>query len=89
MFTIDSDIRISFEQLGIKFHTIMDTYKDEFDRITKEAVANFDFETAIKAHVQAKIEEGLEEAYNEISLSEPIKNKFFEALEIKLGADDL
>jgi len=86
MITITSDIALSFKQLTIKFQSILDDHKEEIEAMTRKAVAEFDFEAVLKAHIQNKIEEGLSKAFESIDLSERFQTMIWKEIDEKLQA---
>ena len=86
MITITSDIALSFNQLTIKFQSILDDHKEEIEAMTRKAVAEFDFEAVLKAHIQNKIEEGLSKAFESIDLSERFQTMIWKEIDEKLQA---
>ena len=55
MITLQSDLKLSFEELGIKFHSMLKDNQDDLESLIRKAVDNFDFETEIKHHVNKKM----------------------------------
>ena len=84
MITLESDLRISFDQIGIKFQSIINDHRKELEEIIKNAVSNFDFKAALEWHIQKKIKSGLEDAFSEISLKENMKIKIWDEIEKRL-----
>lgn len=84
MLRLESDLKISFEQIGIKFQSIVNEERDRLEAIAKEAVENFDFENVLRMHITEKINEGLEAAFSEIDLKENLKIKIWGEINKKL-----
>ncbi len=84
MITLTSDLRLAFDQIGIKFQSIINENRATLEQIAKNAVENFDFETVLTEHINSKINEGLEEAFNEIDLKENLKIKIWDEINKKL-----
>jgi len=84
MITLESDLRVSFDQIGIKFQSIINDHRKELEEIIKNAISNFDFKAALEWHIQKKIESGLEDAFSEISLKENMKIKIWDEIEKRL-----
>ena len=82
---LESDLKISFEQLNIKFQSMLNDKRDELEKIVKNIIDNFDFEKLLKYHIEAKIKESLEKAFDEIDLSENLKIKLWNEIEKKLN----
>ena len=85
MIHLTSDLRLNFEQLGIRFQAILNDHKDELDTILKKAVLDFDFENVVAQHAHNIIHEGLEKAFSEIDISEQLKIKIWAELERRMG----
>jgi len=85
MIQIQSDIRLSFEELKISFQSILDNRRDEFKAICKNAVDNFDFEKALTNHINDKINEGLEKAFSGIDLSETLQRQIWNEIEDRMS----
>ena len=80
-----SDLSVSFKELGIAFQKIIHGYKDEFDRISKQAIDNFDFEKELEYHIHNCIRDGLERAFSDIDLSERFKVEIWSEIEKRLN----
>jgi hypothetical protein len=85
MITVESDIKLAFDQLRYKFQSILNEHSQEIETIVRNAIANFNFEEVLKAHVEGKINQGLEEAFNEIDLKESLKSKIWAEIEKKMS----
>lgn len=83
--TLETDIRVSFDQLGIKFHDMMYDKSEELKALLQNILNNFDFETALKNHVEAKIRDSVCEAMTQIDLSSDLKRIIWAEIEKKLG----
>ena len=84
MITLKSDLRLAFDQIGFQFQSIVNENREKLEIIAKNAVENFDFETVLKEHIKSKIEQGLEEAFDEIDLKENLKIKIWDEINKKL-----
>ena len=85
MLTINSDIKVCFEQLNIKFQSLVDIHKKELETLTANAIKGFDFETAIDFHVKNKLSQGLDRAFEEIDISDKFKQIIGNEIESKLA----
>lgn len=81
---IEADLRIRFEDMKVKFMEIMHEYDDEMVALCKKAIDAFDFETAFITYVHRCIDDGLEQAFQEIDLSEDFKRKIWVEIEKRL-----
>jgi hypothetical protein len=88
MITVTSDLRIAFEQMGIKVRSLLDSHKAEIDAIVKQAIDNFDFERVLTEHVQDKIRQGLSDAMYDIDLTETLKQRIWAQIETSLNLPD-
>jgi hypothetical protein len=82
---LHSDLRLSFEQIGIKFQSILTEYQEQFETLSRRALESFDFEKAFAEHIHGCIEDGLEKAFSEIDLSERFKIEIWHEVEKRLN----
>ena len=87
MINLTSDIRIEFEQLGIRFQSILNNKQEELEAIIKRVIDNFDFETLLEVHIEKKIKEGLERAFDEIGVSDQLKIKIGNEIEKRINGE--
>ena len=87
LITLNSDLRLSFEEMNIRFMSILDDKRDELTGILRMAMDEFDFTKAFEEHVQAKIHEGLDKAFDEIDISARLKVLIWNELERRLGLE--
>ena len=85
MIELRSDVNMCFENINLKFISILNERRREFEEIVRKVVSEFDFESAFASHINTKIEEGLEKAFDEIDLSETLKVKIWNEIEKRLG----
>ena len=81
---LESDLRLSFEQLGIKFQSLLDESRYQFEELCKKAIDNFDFEEVFEIHIHRCIRDGLSKAFSEIDLSEKFKVEIWNEIEKRL-----
>ena len=84
MIKLQSDLRISFDQIGIKFQSIVNDHREQLEEITRKIVEEFDFQTLLKEH----IEEGLEKAFDKIDLSENLTIEIWNEINKRLIKED-
>ncbi len=85
MLTVNSDVNVCFEQLNIKFQSLVDMQKKELETLTANAIKDFDFKTALDFHVKNKLSEGIDRAFYEIDLSDKFKSLIRNEIEDKLA----
>lgn len=84
MITISSDLRLSFEQLGIKFQRILTEHQEELEVLTKKAVESFDFEGVLESHIHSVIQYGIERAFDDVDLSDKFRVEIWNEIEKRL-----
>lgn len=85
MITLTSDLRVAFDQIGVKFMSICNENREELEAIARKAVESFDFETVITAGIHQKIRQGLEDAFSEIDLNDSMSVLIWNEINKKLG----
>jgi len=81
MLTLHSNLKLCFDDLNIAFAEMLQDRQKELQKITQDIVDNFDFEQALKAHIEKKIEEGLEKAFSEVDFSDHVKAEMWDYIE--------
>lgn len=84
MLRLESNLRLSFEEMNIRFQSIIMDHQDELDRIIKNTIKDFDFERVLTAHVNCKIQEGIDKAFKEIDVSEALKMRIWSEINKRL-----
>lgn len=84
MITLTSDLKLAFEQLQIKFMSILDGHRAEIEELTKKAVDSFDFEDVLRSHVHDLMREGLDKVFSEIDLSDRFRTIIWTEIEKKM-----
>ena len=85
MMTLTSDIRLSFEAIGVRFQSILNEKYGELEEVINNVVDNFDFEKVLTAHVNNLIEEGIEKAAENVDLSGALKDILFKEIDNRLS----
>ena len=87
MINLTSDIRMEFEQLGIRFQSVLNDKQEELEAIIKRVIDNFDFETLLEVHIEEKIKEGLKRAFDGIDISDQLKIKIGNEIEKRINGE--
>lgn len=81
MITLESDLKLSLDELNIKFISMLNGHRDELEMIIDKAVESFDFEKVLTEHVHNIIEDALYKAAQEIDLTDNIKALIWSKIE--------
>lgn len=73
MITLQTDIKLSMEDLGVSFNRLLDDHSDELKRISREAVDSYDFETVLTKYIHEKIDKALKQHFETIHLAPDIR----------------
>jgi uncharacterized UBP type Zn finger protein len=81
---VETDLKVSFEQLSIRFQDLLDEKKEELEAILKDAINNFDFKKVIQEKVSEVLTENLRTAFEGIDLSSTFKDKIWDEIEKRI-----
>ncbi len=81
MITLDSQIRISMEELNIAFSQLLNEKREELERMIKDELDSFDFEEMFRSHIRLAIERALEEAFRDIRLTDSVRTRIWNIIE--------
>lgn len=81
MIKIESDIKIGFETLNYKFQSLIQDKQEELNKIIKNIIDNFNFEEALSIHINSKLKDSIEQAFDEIDITQSLKNLIWSRLE--------
>jgi len=79
---IDTDIKVRMPELALKFRQCLLARADEFDNLVKNIVDAFDF---ITNHINEKITDGIDAAFDEMNLQEDMKALIWAELNKRLN----
>ena len=88
MVTLETDLRLHFDQIGARFHSMCMERQEIIEGMMQEAINKFDFQSLIDDAVHTKLRHAIEKAIDDIDISESIKSMLWAELERRLNLGD-
>ena len=77
MITLNTDIKIQFDEVRTVMMQHLDGKKDELTKIVKDAIDNFNFEQVLSIKIDNLLDESLHIALDEMDFSKDIREIIF------------